>query len=37
MERNRIPFIAGAVLAVEAILFGGLAFVGWATGAAAEE
>ena len=35
MERNRLAFVAGAVLAVEAILFGASASVGWATGATA--
>ena len=35
MDRNRIAFVAGVVPAVEAVIFGGAAAAGWATGAAA--
>ena len=35
MERTRIALIAGLVLAVEAVMFGGAAAAGWATGATA--
>jgi len=35
MLRSRLPVVAGAVLAIEGVVFGGLTAAGWVSGALA--